>query len=175
MKTVKSKRIGPKGVTLGKPEGTKEKEIRIAILLLGQRPPRYAGVGRSCSIADAISWGMRVWDFMLARSDTGAGQPVPLISTRMAVILTKMRSRRGLSAARKRERWTKNLNPRSRRPPATSLRVCEREKLGLYERVPRGDKGGERRWFVLKERRVGFQKPRWGVRVRSPANVYYFK
>ena len=90
-------------MTLGKPEGTKEKEIRIAILLFGQRPPRYAGVGRSCSIADAISWGMRVWDFMLARPDTGAGQPVPLISTRMAVILAKMRSRRGLSAARKRE------------------------------------------------------------------------
>ena len=117
---VKSKRIGPKGVTLGKPEGTKEKEIRIAILLFGQRPPRYAGVGRSCSIADAISWGMRVWDFMLARPDTGAGQPVPLISTRMAVILAKMRSRRGLSAARKRERWK---NSRSRRPHPRDVRA----------------------------------------------------
>ena len=34
-----------------------ESEIRIAILLLGQRPPRAVlVVGRSCSIAEAISW-----------------------------------------------------------------------------------------------------------------------
>ena len=31
----------------GKPKGTLESEIRIAMLLLGQRPPRYTGVGRS--------------------------------------------------------------------------------------------------------------------------------
>ena len=30
---------------------------------------------------------MRAWGFMLARSDTGAGQPVALISNRMAVAL----------------------------------------------------------------------------------------
>ena len=28
----------------GKPKGTPESEIRMAILLLGQRPPRYTGV-----------------------------------------------------------------------------------------------------------------------------------
>ena len=36
--------------------------IRIAMLKLRQRPPRYAGVGRSCSIAEAISWEMRSCD-----------------------------------------------------------------------------------------------------------------
>ena len=29
------------------------------MLLFGQRPPRYAGVGRSCSIAEVISWAPR--------------------------------------------------------------------------------------------------------------------
>ena len=58
-----------------------ESEIRIAILLLGQRPPRAVlVVGRSCSIAEAISWDTRACDFMLARSDTWAGQPVALIT-----------------------------------------------------------------------------------------------
>ena len=33
----------PKGINLTK--GTLENEIRIGMLLLGQRPPRYAGVG----------------------------------------------------------------------------------------------------------------------------------
>ena len=41
----------------------------------------------------------------------------------------RKRPRRVVSAARKRERWTRN--PRSRPPPATFLRVCEREKVGL--------------------------------------------
>ena len=31
----------------GKPKGTLESEIRIAMLLLGQRPPGYTGVCRS--------------------------------------------------------------------------------------------------------------------------------
>ena len=31
----------------GKPKGTLESEIRSAISLIGQRPPRYTGVGRS--------------------------------------------------------------------------------------------------------------------------------
>ena len=77
----------------GKPKGTLESEIRIAMLLLGQRPPRYAGVGRSCSIAESISWEMRACEFMLARSDTGAGQPVALIRARMAVVLAKRKPR----------------------------------------------------------------------------------
>ena len=36
----------------GQPTGTLGSEIRIAMLLLGQRPSRYAGVGRSYSIAE---------------------------------------------------------------------------------------------------------------------------
>ena len=36
----------------GQPTGTLDSEIRIAMLLLGQRPLRYAGVGRSYSIAE---------------------------------------------------------------------------------------------------------------------------
>ena len=31
---------------MGKPKGMLESEIRIAVLLLEQRPPRYAGAGR---------------------------------------------------------------------------------------------------------------------------------
>ena len=31
---------------MGKPKGMLESEIRIAMLLLEQRPPRYAGAGR---------------------------------------------------------------------------------------------------------------------------------
>ena len=33
----------------GKPKGTLESEIRIAISLSGPRPPRYTGAGSSCS------------------------------------------------------------------------------------------------------------------------------
>ena len=36
----------------GKPKGTLESEIRIAMLLLGQRPPRYAGVTLGCEGSD---------------------------------------------------------------------------------------------------------------------------
>ena len=38
---------------IGKPKGMLESEIRIAMLLLEQRPPRYAGAGRFWSIAEA--------------------------------------------------------------------------------------------------------------------------
>ena len=69
----------------GEPRGTLESEIRIAISLLGQRPPRYSGVGRSCSIAaEAISWERCLRVFMRLRSNTGAGRPVTMIMTRMA-------------------------------------------------------------------------------------------
>ena len=40
---------------------------------------------------------------MIARSDTGAGQPVELIMTRMAAALARIRPRLVLRAARKRE------------------------------------------------------------------------
>ena len=54
---------------------------------------------------------------MLARSDTGAGQPVALIITRMAAVVTAavlatIRPRRVLRAARKRERWTRKSRSR---------------------------------------------------------------
>ena len=55
--------------------------------------------------------------FMRLRSNTGAGQPVALIMTRMATALAKIRPRRVLSEARKRERWTRKS--RSRRPPSS--------------------------------------------------------
>ena len=41
------------------------------MLLFGQRPPRYAGVGRSCSIAEVISWAPR-------RRDSGGGRGCPV-------------------------------------------------------------------------------------------------
>ena len=81
-------------------------------------PSPICWFGRVWSIAEAISWDRCLCDFMLARSDTGAGQPVALISTRMAIVLARRRPRRVLNAARKRERWTRNSQ--SRRPPAAS-------------------------------------------------------
>ena len=41
---------------MGKPKGMLESEIRIAMLLLEQRPPRYAGAGRVWSIAERERW-----------------------------------------------------------------------------------------------------------------------
>ena len=77
-----------------KPRGELESENRIAMLLLGQRPPHYAGVGRSCSIAEAIRWEMRACDLMLARSDTGAGQHciVPFVSLCRWIVLQQQKN-----------------------------------------------------------------------------------
>ena len=85
--TGKSRKRGLKVVNLK----VRWSEIRNAISVLEQHPPRLAGAGRSCSIAEAISWEMRECDFMLARSDTGAGQPEALIITRMAAAMAKIR------------------------------------------------------------------------------------
>ena len=46
LRTVKSRKRSPTWQR-GKPKGTLEGEIHSAISLLGQRPPRYTGVGRS--------------------------------------------------------------------------------------------------------------------------------
>ena len=51
-------RVPPKGIQ-EYPSTQRGSEIRIEIVLLGQRPPRYTGVARSWSIAEAISWEMR--------------------------------------------------------------------------------------------------------------------
>ena len=66
---------------------------------------------------------------MIARSDTGAGQPVELIMTRMAAALASIRPRRVLRAARKREGSGKCITG------------CDRD-VGLYDE--------RERWVLMK-------------------------
>ena len=80
-------------------------------------------------IAQAISWGRCLCVFMLARSDTGAGQPVALIMTRMAAALARIRPRRVWRAARKRERWARNSRSRQRQPRVRP----QRETMGFTQ------------------------------------------